>query len=420
VALVAVSRKARHATGREVVKITSASNIDNNMIVLGIETSCDETALSIIEIDGDENSPSMKILGNVVHSQIDIHQKYGGVFPALAKREHARNLIPLFEKILKESGLISNSQFLISNELGINKILEREPELLKLFKEFIPKIEKPPVDLISVTYGPGLEPALWVGINFAKALGEVWNIPIIGANHMEGHIVSALINTESGIRNQELRRILFPAVALLISGGHTEIVEIESWQKYRILGRTKDDAVGEAFDKVARILGLPYPGGPEISRLAEKVRNSHNSSKFKLPRPMIHTEDFDFSFSGLKTAVLYTVKKIPEMTESIKEEIAFEFENAATDVLISKTQKAIENVGAKTLILGGGVIANSHIRKSFESLAERYPDLNLLTASREVSTDNALMIALAGYFNFISSKKLTTISEIIAKGNLSL
>jgi len=395
------------------------------MIILGIETSCDETALSLIETEGEGKTTKVKILGNVIHSQIDVHKKYGGVFPALAKREHARNLIPLFEKILKESGLelrIKNQESRKKIKEDVDKTLEREPELLKDFLEFIPTIEKPPIDLISVTYGPGLEPALWVGINFARALHATWTIPVIGANHMEGHIVSALLNIDENSKKEfeELRKIEFPALALLISGGHTQLVDIENWQKYKILGETKDDAVGEAFDKVARILGLPYPGGPEISRLAKKIRLSHNSSRFRLPRPMIHTENFDFSFSGLKTAVLYTVKKIPEITDEMREEIAFEFENAAADVLLSKTRKALDHTGAKTLIIGGGVIANTHIRKSFENLAEQQNGLSLLIAPPHVTTDNALMIALAGYFNFISSKKVHPPEEIIAKGNLAL
>lgn len=390
------------------------------MIILGIETSCDETALSIIETTDKDDLTRLKVLANTVHSQIDIHKQYGGVFPALAKREHARNLVPLLEKVLNESDLLkakTENDLVSSKTTGIEKTLVREPELLKAFVDFIPRIGKPPIDLISVTYGPGLEPALWVGINFAKALSDFWNIPLVGANHMEGHIVSALLNEDHDL-DRELKKFEFPALALLISGGHTEIVHMKKWRDYEVIGESKDDAVGEAYDKVARILGLPYPGGPEISKLAEKVRSSHNSSRFKLPRPMIHTEDFDFSFSGLKTAVLYAVKKIEKVDDSIKEEIAFEFENAVEEVLITKTTKALEKTGAKTLIIGGGVIANKNIRRSFEEISKQQPSLSLLIADNKVTTDNALMIALAGYFKHNDNKFSTSGEEITAKGNL--
>src|SRR3989344_915417 len=222
-------------------------------LILGIETSCDETALALID--------GKKILANITLSQAKIHAQYGGVFPMLAKREHAKNLLPIFKKILETAGLSKPNQSKIpaknhSDILEkIRMILEREPELLEQFLEFAPTIEKPPIDAIAVTKGPGLEPALWVGINFAKALATIWNIPIIPINHMEGHIVSALLCQNESSKFQ-VPNFRFPAIALLISGGHTELVLMKDWFDYEIIGATKDDAVGEAFDKVARILGL--------------------------------------------------------------------------------------------------------------------------------------------------------------------
>lgn len=424
------------------------------MIILGIETSCDETALSLIEASGTKDTPEIKVLANLVHSQVEIHKEYGGVFPALAKREHSQNLLPLFKKLLTEAGfgnskseILNPKQILDSRFSIIDSILDREPELLKQFLEFLPNIEKPPIDAIAVTEGPGLEPALWVGVNFARALAAVWDIPILPINHMEGHIVSALLRDaetadlrglDPGSRtsqtrfttghgaeqrgnnatNYQLQTINFPALALLISGGHTELVLIKDWFDYEIVGETLDDAVGEAFDKVARILGLPYPGGPQISALAEKsraeisqinadknadergygisvnLRNHPRSSAFHFPRPMKNSGDLNFSFSGLKTAVLYAVKNIPTLTNEIIMEVAREFEDAATESLTFKTEKAVETYGIKTLIVGGGVSANIHIRRELKKMAARH-SLDFFVSTPEIATDNALMIALA-------------------------
>ncbi len=408
------------------------------MIILGIETSCDETALALIEAENDTGATEITVLGEELFSQVEIHKPFGGVFPTMAKREHARNLIPLMKKLLGGIKVpISNSQFLISNQ-RIHAILAREPELLKQFLEFIPTIEKPKIDKIAVTYGPGLEPALWVGINFAFALKEVWDIPVIPINHMEGHIASALLkrveNVEQNGTNAEgcgketarytLNTLQFPAVALLISGGHTELIVIKDWMRYEIVGQTRDDAVGEAFDKVARILGLPYPGGPYISALAEISRTNseltrNNPEKIMLPRPMMKSDNLDFSFSGLKTAVLYMVKKIPTLTEGIKQEIAKEFENAVTDVLLSKTKKAIETYGAKTLLLGGGVIANAHIRGTFETLGKKLK-IPVYIPNMNLTTDNALMIASAGFFHTQRGEPSQEWENVRAIGNLRL
>lgn len=392
------------------------------MIILGIETSCDETALSLLEIKEKDGVAHFKVLGNEVHSQIKVHEKYGGVFPMMAKREHNRNLIPLFKKLLEESGFAQQKSPAIAlsddqNE-KIEKMLNKESELQKAFREYIPTIERPNIDAIAVTSGPGLEPTLWVGINFAQALGLMWDIPIVPTNHMEGHIVSALLKKESAQEHNALKPVQFPALALLISGGHTELILMKDWKHYALLGQTRDDAVGEAFDKVARLLGLPYPGGPAISKCADELRKKGESEiPYPLPRPMIHSKDYDFSFSGIKTAVLYTLKKIPELTESIKHNIAREFEDAVTEVLVSKTRRALEEFGVRTLILGGGVVANNEIRRSFETLVREYTDIKLYIPEVSLSTDNALMIALAGYYNH---KLGLHIKDIKAEGNLKL
>ena len=411
----------------------------DSMKILAIETSCDETAISILEAEGnfndEKNPPKFKILADNLISQIDIHKEYGGVFPSLAKREHSKNLIPLLAKSLKKSnlgGLASKSQtwepcFQVQRQ--IKKILEREPELLERFLKFVPTIQIPKIDIIAVTQGPGLEPALWVGINFAKALSLVWNKPLIPVNHLEGHILASLINPKSKIQSSKINKINFPAIALLISGGHTELILMRGWMRYEKIGQTRDDAVGEAFDKVARMLNLPYPGGPEISKLAEIERKKPLGApspkwgkiEIKLPRPMLNTDDFDFSFSGLKTAVLYLIKKLKthpklvsqigqekleELPIEIKQKIAREFEDAVIEILLKKSQSAIKKYDAKTLILGGGVSANRQICHAFQSLRNSIPKLGTLMPEVKFATDNAVMIGIAGYFRYLAKTPL--------------
>lgn len=397
------------------------------MKILGIETSCDETAVCIVKAQGAKEHPSFNVLGNALYSQIKIHAEHGGVFPMLAKREHAKNLVPLLTKVLKDADMYHSGDQKMDLD-KIKLILNREEGLFEQIIELLKNIKKPDIDLITVTSGPGLEPALWVGISFAQALSEAWDIPVIAANHMEGHIISPLISPStsetSGLPPLNLRGgsegEIFPALALLISGGHTELVLVEDWGKYNVIGKTRDDAVGEAFDKVARILDLPYPGGPRISRLAAEARAENSESEFTLPRPMIHSKDFDFSFSGIKTAVLYMVKKFEGvgLSESQKKSIALEFEDAVTEVLISKTRKAFEDCEIKTLIIGGGVIANTYIRESFTKLVQEFPGVQLLIPDIDMATDNAIMIAAAGYINFLGGK--TASKNIIAEGNLAL
>lgn len=386
------------------------------MKILGIETSCDETAICIIET----NDSSLKILGNQLYSQVALHAQYGGVFPMMAKREHSLNLTTLLEVCLKEANFIKNTSQEISKEKieKLKNILSREEGLFELFIELAKKIEKPEIDLIAVTNGPGLEPALWVGVSFAKALGELWDIPVLPTNHMEGHIIVSVVDK---IKDKEykFKNFNFPVISLLISGGHTQLVLSEAPLQYKIIGNTHDDAVGEAFDKVARILSLPYPGGPEISKLAEKERLEFPDKKtiYILPRPMIHSKDLNFSFSGIKTAVLYMTQKIGELTNPIKQEIAREFEDAVTEVIVKKTREALVEYRAKTLIVGGGVSANKKIRKDLTELKNEF-DIEVMIPEITAATDNAFMIAVAGFINF-SSGKLPQ-KEFVAKGNLSL
>jgi len=390
------------------------------MKILSIETSCDETAVSIVEATGGLESPTFSVLGNALFSQIELHKEFGGVFPMLAKREHAKKLSPLLEKVLKQANYFKTKETLDSiNWDEIEEILKREEGLFIPFKNLLEKIEKPNVDIISVTSGPGLEPALWVGISFAVALGKVWNLPVIPANHMEGHIASVLVDSDE-------KKIDFPALALLISGGHTEIVKIDSWGSYKIVGQTVDDAVGEAFDKVARLLGLPYPGGPEISKLAEKARteNLHKTAKF--PRPMLSSKDSNFSFSGLKTAVLYYIRdafngKLENLTDSDKSDIAREFEDSVVEVLTFKVKTILEENNIKTLIIAGGVVANKKIRETFLELASKFDGLVLKTPTKELSTDNSIMIACASYIKTIVYPEIISKNnKIIAEGNLKL
>jgi N6-L-threonylcarbamoyladenine synthase len=385
------------------------------MKILGIETSCDETALAIIEATGTQLAPAFTVLGTALFSQIDIHRAFGGVFPAVAKREHAERFVPLLSELLATCKQQETVPFDASNVdwENIETLLAREPALFAKLKAYVETHEKPLIDMIAVTSGPGLEPALWVGINAARALSLIWNIPMLPINHMEGHIVSVLLEAQAQT---------FPMLALLISGGHTELVSIESWGHYTKIGMTRDDAIGEAYDKVARMMGLPYPGGPEIARLAEVARtNNVQDETIALPRPMINTNDFDFSLSGLKTAVLYKVQaleKIAPLTELQMQALAREFEQAVTDVIVAKTTRALEATRAHALIVGGGVIANTYIRSALQNIGTSL-DLPVFFPTQALSTDNAIMIAIAGYVSQFD-RTPSIAPEIRAQGNLSL
>ena len=331
------------------------------MKILGIETSCDETAAAVAVGDG----KSVRILSNIVSSQIEIHKKYGGVVPEVAAREHVLNILLVVNEALKKAGL--------------NR-------------------KKPELDAIAVTIGPGLITSLITGIETAKSLTYAWNIPLIGINHIEGHIYANFIescanNTENTTRDKNFE---FPAIILTVSGGHTMLILMDDYGKFKIIGETRDDAAGEAFDKAAKMMEIGYPGGPVISTEAEKYKNK---SEIHLPRPMINSDNFDFSFSGLKTAIRYALEDDKNWKEKTPEYCA-EFQQAIIDVLIKKTISASNKFNVKTIMLTGGVSANKELRKQLkEQVLEN--NFKFSMPNLKYTTDNAAMIATAGYFKFL-------------------
>lgn len=389
------------------------------MKILAIETSCDETALSIVNFS---SKKKFEVLSDSVLSQIEIHKEYGGVYPAVAKREHTNNIFPLLLASLKKAGMLEKRKNPLKNPVllvkKLEKVLDRDKQNLENIVHLLCTYKKPKIDAVAVTYGPGLEIALWTGFNVARALSVIWNTVLIPTNHMEGHIYSSLIN-ESKKGVFEILKPKFPLISLLISGGHTDLVLSKSEGKYNIIGTTLDDAVGEAYDKSARLMGISYPGGPEVSKLAESW-DSKVKSNITLPRPMIHKNNFNFSFSGLKTAVLYLVKaeeKKGKLKKSFKQELATEFENSVSEVLTKKTKKAIEKYGAKSLIIGGGVSANNRLRKEFQTLSDN-ENVDLFLPNKKYTGDNALMIAVVGYFNFKNNTYKKSAKKV--DGNLKL
>jgi N6-L-threonylcarbamoyladenine synthase len=394
------------------------------MRILGIETSCDETSLCVLDarIDASTGKTVYTNKSHIVVSQALLHKEYGGVFPAMAKREHQKNIIPalsqLFKKLNKDKAIpVSFSE----KQTELQNILEREPSVYEFLSQQTDVHNNPNMDAIAVTHGPGLEPALWVGINTARALGHLWGIPVIPVNHMEGHIWSAYANEESFLLPDTDQ---FPITALLVSGGHTELVLVKDFCDYEIIGQTKDDASGEAFDKIARLLGLPYPGGVQISQLAKIARDDSEPNPFTFPRPMMYTHDFDFSFSGLKTAVRYTtdkeIIKNPDIlsSEIFKQHIAQETEDAIVDVLTAKTIRAIHEYQTQTCIVAGGVSANGHLRTVLQNKLETM-GVTLLVPPLSLTGDNALMIALAGHIRYKKDPDIV-VDDIRAVGSLSL
>lgn len=406
------------------------------MNLLAIETSCDETAIAIMNFNKEQNLErdiNFEVLSNHVLSQINIHREFGGVFPSLAKREHAKNIVKIFTECLKEAGLYiekkdkSHTKLETEKTEKIRTLLEREPEMFSELIKLTIEIERPNIDALAVTAGPGLAPALWVGINFAKALSIFWDIPVYPINHMEGHIISSLVLNQKD-NEYIIKKINNSSLALLISGGHTEIIYFNELGKYKKVGQTVDDAVGEAFDKVARQLGLPYPGGPEISKIAEDARKNKLKiiPEFKLPRPMINSKDLNFSFSGLKTAVAYKIKDLEKLIETkeitrddTKKIISLDFENAVGEILLKKVSTAIEQHSTNNLLIGGGVIANSYIRKIFSDFTTK-ENINLYIPEKFLTGDNAFMIGSAAITKIIKNEKPTHLSEIAAKSNWSI
>ena len=318
------------------------------MLVLGIETSCDETGLALFDNE-------KGLLGHVLHSQIDLHEAYGGVVPELASRDHIRLILPLLESLFKKTGL-----------------------------------KKENVDAIAYTQGPGLSGALLVGSSLAEALAFSLQIPTIPIHHLEGHLLAPLL--EKNVPN-------FPFLALLVSGGHTQIIHVKKMGLYEIIGDTLDDAAGEAFDKTAQLLGLGYPGGLALSLLAEKGK-----PHFDLPRPLIHSKDLNFSFSGLKTAVLHLIHAQEYLTDDIKANIAFAFQEAITDVLTKKCLSALDEKGLKQLVVSGGVGANKQLRQKLVSTFAQ-KNYEVFFPRLEFCTDNGAMIAFAGAMRLETSLK---------------
>lgn len=315
-----------------------------DIITLGIESSCDETSVAVVK-NGRE------VLSNVINSQIDIHKRFGGVVPEIASRNHIEAISSVTKEALEQAEVTFND-----------------------------------IDVVACTYGPGLVGALLVGVAYAKALSYALNKPLVGVNHIQGHIAANYIT---------YKELEPPFLCVIISGGHTQLVHIKDYTKFEILGKTRDDAVGEAFDKVARVIGLEYPGGPKIDKLAE-------NGEPNIELPHTYFDNLDFSFSGIKTKVLNLHHKMPNIN---KEDLCASFEKTITDVLITNTTKAIEMLNIDKVALAGGVSANIFIRERFKSLEES-KNVKVYYPEKILCTDNAAMIASAGYYNYI-------------KGNLS-
>ena len=391
------------------------------MHILSIETSCDETAVSVVRAIGTFPDATYEILGNALFSQVDIHREFGGVFPAIAKREHAATIVPMLTKALADAELLCDATHTLPDALheSLTEILPREPTLTEALTKFLEAHDVPEIDLIAVTVGPGLEPALWVGVNFAKALATAWDVPVVPVNHMEGHVLASIYDVE---RDDQLSAITFPAIALLISGGHTELIAMRTWGEYEKIGETRDDAVGEAFDKVARLMGLPYPGGPEISRLAAEARiKKLPPYKADLPTPMLNSGDLDFSFSGLKTAVRYALEGVT-LSDTERMALARDFEDVVATVLLRKTSDAVARTNAGTLIVGGGVASNRYLRERFNAhFLTEFPDCTVYFPMPGLATDNSVMIALAGHARALGKLAPAGARDLLrADGNRSL
>ena len=317
-----------------------------DIYTLGIESSCDETSVAIVK-NGRE------ILSNIIDTQIPIHEKYGGVVPEIASRNHIEAISRVTKKALEEAN-ISFEQ----------------------------------IDAITPTYGPGLVGALLVGLSYAKALSFAINKPLVGVNHIQGHIAANYIT---------YKELEPPFLCMMMSGGNTQIIQVKDYTEFEVLGKTRDDAIGEAFDKVARVVGLGYPGGPKVDKLAQEGEPI-------IDLPKTHFENMDFSFSGIKTAVINLHHKNPEMN---KADLCASFEKTVTEILLENVNRAIKQTGIKTIALAGGVSANSYIRKAFLTLQQddKEKKIKIYMPDLKLCTDNAAMIASAGYYNYIQGKR---------------
>ena len=331
------------------------------MLVLGVESSCDETSVSIVE-------NGKRVLSNVINSQINIHEKFGGVVPEIASRHHVYQITMVFEEAFKVANV--------------------KPE---------------EIDLVAVTEGPGLIGSLLIGVNAAKTFAMMYHKPLIGVNHLAGHIYANSIEHE----------MKFPCVALLVSGGNTELIYMKDHFEFEIVGETLDDAVGEAYDKVARVVGLPYPGGPHVDRLAHEGCDTYH-----LPRVYLEEGSYNFSFSGLKSAVINLAHNQRQRNEEIRvNDLCASFQDSVTEVLVRKTLKLAEKRNCKVIIVAGGVSANKGLKERF--MAEAPKDIEVCIPSIKYCTDNAAMIACAGYFQYMKNPKLSDL-RLNAKANLEL
>ena len=398
------------------------------MYILGIETSCDDTGIAILEIKGKKFPPKIKVITSLISSQIAVHRPWGGVVPSLAKREHQKHLQPLLQEALKQFNQFDNQKFVLDKEQipVLENLFQRNPQWGKEFLQFIQTTQRPKIDFIAVTQGPGLAPALWTGVIFAQALSFAWKIPLIPVNHLEAHILSCWLPQKEHLAPTPT----YPLIALVVSGGHTQLILVKSFGHYKVLGETRDDAAGECFDKTARVLGLGYPGGPPIAQSAQKWQNISKDQKdkipstileIKLPRPMIYAKNWDFSFSGLKTAVSYLDQKLnPKIKKSpfYPLKMADEIQKAINDVLVRKTMKAAQTYRAKGVALSGGVSANQQLRERLQREC-RLANLQFFQPILSYAMDNAAMVAFAGYYHQKNALKTKTLLHLQAKADLS-
>jgi len=358
---------------------------------LAVETSCDDTSISVLRARENKGKlEKISALSNVVSSQTELHAGYGGVYPFLAKREHQKNLPVIFEQAIK-------------------------------------KFDVSKIKFIGVTKGPGLDPCLWTGINFAQNLAKKCGFPLVGSNHLEAHFLANLLTL--GIGEEKFKKIYLPAICLVVSGGHTLLFLARAIGDYKLLGETQDDAAGECFDKAARILGLGYPGGPEISKYAKEylrsveVRLPQTSyGKINLPRPMLNQKNYNFSFSGLKTAILYFHQKQTSETQRLPEylqNMSHEIQQAIVDVLVAKTERAAEQFDVKSIIIGGGVSANDVLRNSMQKAAKGL-GMKFLAPSPDLSVDNAAMAGVAAYFAWKRGEIVENPEELQSEPNLGI
>jgi len=354
-------------------------------MILAIDTSCDETAAAVVS--------GRRVLSNVVYSQVLLHKKWGGVVPSIAKRAHEERIEWVVEEAIKK--------FKIQNLKFETKINLRN------------KIKN--INYIAVTIGPGLAPALEVGIKKAKELAKKFNKKIIPVNHLEGHIYSPFVQNSKGNPKIDFH---FPYLVLTVSGGHTSLVIFDDHLKYKVIGETIDDAAGEALDKAAKLLGLGYPGGPVIERLAKEVENR---DFYHFPRPMVYSDNLNFSFSGLKTSFYYFLKKMEEK-EKVKKikELASSFQQAVFDTLLIKTEKAIRKTGIKNLTLVGGVSANLYLRKLFRQLVKKYNGQVLFPSFKYLTGDNAAMIGVVAFYKAQKNLFITEIENLDRIPRMSL